>query len=254
MKFDSMIKNAIIAFSLLALVGCSQKMSLPEAGQKVALKASDQFVPKQAYDDEGKLVPYEVSENPYLTQTGKINKGSVLLFIEAKKALRADDLDKAKQKLTVITQKDPELSGPWVLLGNIEVKREQYKEAESLYQKAIQINPENVNAYVALAKVQRLMGEFNVAQNTLVLALSLWSDFPEAHLNLAVLYDLYLNKPKLAQMHYESYLFLDDYKDPQVIAWYKEVLKRTQNYTSYVDEKAGYKKVEQTIAVNLPEG
>ncbi|QIZ83428.1 tetratricopeptide repeat protein [Bermanella marisrubri] len=251
MRFDNTLKT-IALVSLFTLSACSQKMQLPEAGQKVALQPSAQFVPTQKYNEESKLVPYETVENPYLAEKTKINKGSVLLFIEAKKAMRAEDFKTAEQKLSVITKKDPELSGPWVLLGHLEVERENFKKAEELYQKAIRVNPDNVNAYIALAKAQRLMGEFHVAQNTLVLALKLWPDFPEAHLNIAILYDLYLNQAEKAQMHYEAYLFLDDYKDPQAIAWYKEVLERTQNFKSYVDSQAGFDKIKQAMANNLP--
>lgn len=250
MKFVNQMKCAVKTAVLLGLLsGCASQVSLPAAGQKVALLPTEQYVPKQAYDENKKPVPYEITENPYLANKSKIAKGSVLLFIEAKKAKRKGNLKVAKQKLEVITKQDKSLSGPWVMLGDIAVERKKYKEAEAHYQKAIQINDENINAYVALARVQREMGGFHVAQNTLALALKVWPDFPEAHLNIGVLYDLYLNQPKKAQMHMEAYLFLNNYKNKQAIAWYQEVQKRTGIESSFIRATGNTATTEELIAI-----
>lgn len=234
MKF---VKPLLVVASALVLAACASKVQIPLAGQKVELKDTQGFLPQQAYDEQGKAIAYAPMENPYLELKGKIDKGSVLLFIEAKKAMRKNDNKTAKQKLSVITQKDTSLSGPWVLLGNIAAEEKQYKLAQDHYKQAIKITPDNINAYIALAKAQRLMGEFDVAQNTLALVLSIWKDCPEAHLNLGVLYDLYLNQPKKAQQHIEAYLFLNGYKDQKAIAWYNEIQSRTGIEKSFVDPK-----------------
>jgi len=249
MKFVNTMTAATWVVMVLTLSACSSKMQLPEAGQKVALVPTEQYVPRQKLDENKVLVAHEAKENPYLATKSKIAKGSVLLFIEAKKAKRAGKLDVAEQKLKVITKQDKELSGPWVMLGEIAVEKKQYKQAEEAFQKAILINPDNINAYVALAKVQRLMGEFHVAQNTLALALKVWPDFPEAHLNLGILYDLYLNEPKKAQMHMEAYLFLNKYKNKQAIAWYQEVQGRTGIQNSFIMEGVTTSTTEQLIAI-----
>lgn len=235
MKF---VKPLFVIVSVLILTACAaNKPKIPLAGQKVELKNTQAYLPSQTYDDKGVLVVYQPMENPYLQVKSKINKGSVLLFIEAKKAIRDKDYVKAKQKLSVITQKDTSLSGPWVLLGNIAMEEKKFETAQSHYQNAIKINPDNINAYIALAKAQRLMGEFHVAQNTLGLVLSIWKDCPEAHLNLGVLYDLYLNQPKQAQQHIEAYLFLNGYKNKQAISWYQEIQSRTGIEKSFIDPK-----------------
>lgn len=250
MKFVNPMKQVfVLAIAVILLGGCAAKVALPEAGQKVALMPTEQFVPNQKYDENKKPIPYEVTENPYLANKSKIAKGSVLLFIEAKKAKRKGNLKQAKQKLEIITKRDESLSGPWVMLGDIAVEQKDFKTAESHYQKAIQINDDNINAYVALAKVQRLMGEFHVAQNTLALALKVWPDFPEAHLNLGVLYDLYLNQPKQAQMHMEAYLFLNNYKNKQAIAWYQEVQSRTGIESSFIRASEQTATTEELIAI-----
>ena len=212
MKF---VKPLLVLLSTLLLAACASKVQIPLAGQQVDLKDTSAFLPQQTYDEQGKAIA----------------------FIEAKKAMRQNDNKTAKQKLGVITQKDTSLSGPWVLLGNIAVEEKQFKQAQEHYKQAIKITPDNINAYIALAKAQRMMGEFAVAQNTLALVLSIWKDCPEAHMNLGVLYDVYLNQPKKAQQHIEAYLFLDDYSDQTAIAWYNEIQSRTGIEKSFVDPK-----------------
>ena len=230
-------KKIAVALSVVLLAACANNLTLPVAGEKAELKKTVQYVPQQAYDEQGKLIEYVAKENPYLAIKSRIDKGSVLLYIEAKKAKRNGDFKTAKQKLRVITKNDDSISGPWVMLGDIALEEKKYSQAEKHYQQAILINPKNINAYVALAQVQRVMGAFHVAQNTLTLALQLWPDFPEAHLNLGILYDLYLNQSHKSQQHLEAYLFLTQYKNKQAINWYSEVQTRTGINKSFVDEK-----------------
>ena len=237
MKSVNQIFKVVSLASVLVVTGCATKTHLPGAGEKVALMPTAQYLPQKTIV-EGKEQAYEASENPYLSTRSKVNKGSVLLFIEAKKAKRKGKLSVAKQKLGVITQKDDSLSGPWAMLGDIAVEEKDLKTAESHYKKAIEINDQNINAYTALATAQRMAGEFHVAQNTLALSLELWKDFPEAHLNLGILYDVYLNQPKNAQMHMEAYLYLTNYKNKQAIAWFDEVKSRTGIQTSFIVDKS----------------
>ena len=115
------------------------------------------------------------------------------------------------------------------------MQKDDLKGAESLYRAALIINPDNINAAIGLAKVQRQQGHYLDAQNSYANALSRWPDFPEAHANLAVLYDLYLNNAELAQQHMEAYLFLNGYRDKQVLQWFEELKQRTGITGSIID-------------------
>jgi len=231
MKF---VKPSLVLIMAL-LSGCAAQQSKDTAPEEVKLVSTQQFLPQQQYDEQGNKLPYEAQVNPYEEQKGTISKGSVLLFIEAKKALKKKDEKTAEQKLEIIAKQDPSLSGPYVVMGDIKMKHEQYKEAEADYQKALTINDENVNAYLGLGEAQRRQGKYKIAQNTYEKALELWKDFPEAHLNLAVLYDVYLNLPAKAQAHYEAYLFLTGKKSGNANTWYKEVKSRTGIEKSFID-------------------
>ncbi len=64
----------------------------------------------------------------------------------------------------------------------------------------------------------------------------MWPDFAEAHRNLAILYDLYMNQPDQAQKHYEAYLFLARKPDSRAEIWLAEVRQRTGIEISFIDQ------------------
>lgn len=195
------------------------------------------YLPLQKRNEKGDFIPYVAADNPYLVNKSQVNKGSVLLFIEAQKAWRAEDYDTVKQKLNVIVKKDKGLSGPWVMLSRLALKDNDFKLAQEHLHKALSINAQNVNAYPLLAQAQRQLGKYNQAQNTLAHALKLWPDFPEAHYNLAILYDVYLNLEAEAQQHLEAYMFLEQDIEIRDFAWLQDIAGRTGVVASSVGEK-----------------
>jgi tetratricopeptide (TPR) repeat protein len=192
-------------------------------------------LPRQDYDSAGKKIPYVAKPNPYLEQRDPLAVGARSEFVVADGMLRDNRLKEARRAFRKMTQTYPTLSGPWVKLGIIAERQERYDEAIAMYRKAIEANGDNVNAYNALALVQRRQGDLGAAQNTYRDVLEVWKDFPEAHLNLAILYDLYLNRPEQAQRHYEAYGFLTKGKNPNVRKWLAEVRQRTGIEQSFID-------------------
>lgn len=235
--FNSKVKlttktAALFAASVLMVACAAQKTTLlsdslgqEEVEEKVELMATEQYLPVLSYDEQNQLIPYQAKENPYLAQKKQVDKGSVLLFIEAKTALRNGDNETAKQKLNVIIRNDKELSGPWMVLGDIAGDEKKYQLAQQHYQQGLLINPNNINGYTALARVQRLQGEYHKAQNTLAKALALWSDFPEAHYNLSILFDVFLNQTNKAKNHLDAYILLEG-SDEENQQWLQQLNER----------------------------
>lgn len=269
MKYAKHLSRVVSLLALTALFGCAQLSEMGEAATAntkqsklvpaeaaaenkaaqepvvtVELKPTEQFIPRLVDDGEGGYLPYEASKNPYLLQEGVISKSSVAIFITARRAYKAGEYDKAIASLSEITARDSTLAGPWVMLANIYNKQGKYADAESRYKRALLINPLNVNAYIGLAYVQRVQGKYKLAQNTYFDALQLWKDFPEAHLNLAILYDIYLNKPVLAQKHLETYQLLTEYKNDTVAQWHAELQKRTGAQTLFTEKNSSLLKVD----------
>lgn len=242
------IKHSLIGMAMLGLLvttsGCGMKTSLikPSSESNPIMEKESytqvdtlRFLPSQGYDKEGNKLPYQQQSNPYLAQKGQIPQAQINLYIAAVSAYRRDHLELARTKLEQLAEMTDELSGPWVKLGQVAKKEGKIDEAEDHFRKALQVNEENVNAYIELALILREQGKFIAAQNIYAQALKIWPDFPEAHLNLGVLYDLYLNQPENAQAHYEAYLFLTQYKNDDVKNWLAEVKTRTGIYESFVD-------------------
>ena len=244
------VTTGILAVALVS--GCATTQQAEKAEKKtgpdgalvlpvpetIDIKETTQYLPIQDQKDQtGNLLPYEESKNPYLLNKSQVSKGSVLLFLEAKKALKAGNTKLAEQKLRVITKNEKKLSGPWVMLAEIAMKKDDRKQAISHLNQAIKLNPQNVNAYIALASIQRLQGEFREAQNTLARSLALWPDFPEAHYNLGILYDTYLNEEIKAQKHLEAYLFLNKGNDHDALLWYVDLVDRTGVKKGFVGQK-----------------
>ena len=234
MKFDNKMR-AFIAIACTALLSAcaTNKVTKPTGllatdDKPLMLRSTVQYIPQRTKNAEtGLLEPYVAQLNPYTQIADKIDASSVKRFIEAKRAIQNVDLKTAEALLVEITKQDKELSGSWVLLGDVAKARNDFDASVKHYKKAIEVNQNNVNAYIRLAILQREMGQFIAAQNTYSWALSRWKDFPEAHLNLAVVYDIYLNKPLKAQRHLEAYHFLTQGRDGQRSSWLAEIQQRT---------------------------
>jgi tetratricopeptide (TPR) repeat protein len=206
------------------------------AGNHVPIAASaEATLPRQEYDSAGEKIAYIPQPNPYLSESQSIPAEARSIFGAASIELQNGNLNAATAKFIMLTEKYPSLSGPWVKLGDIAEAKGKYPDAIEYYETAISVNRNNVNAYMALGLTQRKQGNFSEAFNTYIDALKVWKDFPEAHLNLAILYDLYLNNAEEAQKHYEAYYFLTGEKDKKVHKWLVEVRHRTGIDQSYID-------------------
>ena len=213
---------------LLALGGCGGVKPTLVVEEKPSLIATLETIPVQRFDEQTKeALPYEASPNPYLLLKGRIKKESVASYIQARRLVNAKKWAEADKVLAALVESDDSLSGPWVMRGDIAREQQHYEQAEAFYRQALVVNQDNVNAYLSLALAQRQQGRYLAAQNTLARALLLWPDFPEAHLNIGIVYDVYLNMPLRAQKHMEAYQFLTNGEDSKAAKWLAEVKSRT---------------------------
>lgn len=231
MKYAKAIRYALLLICIGGLGACATNNDKQgwnyDGSQAVDLMSTDQFLPLQQRDENGQVLPYQPAANPYSALEGRLEKDTVTRYIEARRAYRSRDYQQAEQILKQLIAENPDLSGPLVLLGDVATDQGQLAEAVEHYVAAIKVNPINFNAWLRLAKAQRMQGHFKHAQNTYAMALRKWPDGPELHLNLGVLYDLYLNEPLKAQAHMEAYQLLSGDRSGEVVAWLEEIRSRT---------------------------
>jgi tetratricopeptide (TPR) repeat protein len=113
---------------------------------------------------------------------------------------------------------EPQLSGAYVNKAIIAINQQQLAQADALLAKAIAVNNSNPYAHQIKANVARLQGQYDKAEQGYLTALTLWPQYPQAQLNLAILLELYRGKLLQARQYYMAYLF-NQPNDEQAKRW-----------------------------------
>jgi tetratricopeptide (TPR) repeat protein len=131
----------------------------------------------------------------------------------------------AELELKQLSVAYPQFAGPPLNLGLLYVKDSKLNEAESVLKAAVNINPANLQAGNELGIVERRLGKFADAEAAYQHTLAADPNYAPAHLNLGVLYDLYLSEPQKALDEFERYIELAG-TNKQVAGWVAELKKR----------------------------
>lgn len=210
------IRHMLVSFILLTTTAC-------------------QFIPSSV-QQTAEVIPEDVAPikttNPYLDNRPSITAQASRQFEQARAALAAEDWPQAETLLVSITESSPELSGPYLSLAQLYSRTGQTAKADSSFKQAIVANANNVNAYNQYAVYLRQQGDFAGAQQQYRKALTVWPDYPDGHLNLGILYDLYMGKLALAVAEYQQYQALIDEPDRQVKGWIVDAQRRLKKQQS----------------------
>ncbi len=164
--------------------------------------------------------------NPYLQNRPAVSSAATARFQQAQTALENKEWEQAEQHLLWLTDNSPGLSGPYVSLAKLYSLTGQPDKVAPLFMQAIANNSNNVSAYNQYAIFLRQQGDFNGAETLYQQALEVWPDYPEGHLNLGILYDMYMGKFDLALTHYLQYQNLQPAPDRQVAGWIVDTQRR----------------------------
>jgi tetratricopeptide (TPR) repeat protein len=119
----------------------------------------------------------------------------------------------------------PQFSGPQINLGLLYLQDSRLNDAEAAFRAAVKLTPGNPVASDELGIVERKLGQFTDAEAAYLRAISAEPNYAPAHLNLGVLYDLYMAEPQKALDQYERYLEIAG-ENKQIAGWVVELRKR----------------------------
>ena len=199
--------------------GSSSKSSASPASQDAAVDPSDQSGAASA-GGEDTLISYVEVPVPAL-------KGNTASEFEmAVSFLQEDRFEEALALLRHITAEQPELAGPWINLGQVYVALEAPEEARQAFESAAAANPYNCTAHNELGLLSRQNGDFEAAEQHYLNCLERVPGNDAAHLNLGILYELYLGRLSEALASYRQYQALQSEEDRRVKGWVMDLERR----------------------------
>jgi len=200
------MSRAFISATLLFVLGGCAGQSTPPAGREP--------VPRGAMNQTAALL--EPSVRPQ----------NAVAFAEGTAALRDGHLAAAEALLRTVTTDQPELAGPWINLGQVLTAQGRTAEAQLALEHAVAANPENCVARTELALTLRRQGDLAAAEQHYLACLAVQPDYRPAHLNLGILYELYLGRLPEALEAYRRYQALASEPDRRVTGWMEAIERR----------------------------
>ena len=152
------------------------------------------------------------------------------LYEQAVASMAAGDSIDAELRFQEFLLQYPDYPGAHVNLAIIFAARDDLAAAENSLTDALIIDPEYGPAQNQLGMVLRRQGKFVEAESAYLKAVTADPDYALAHYNLAVLYDLYLQRLDSALVHYERYQVLTG-EDKQVTRWIADLKRRIESAT-----------------------
>lgn len=141
--------------------------------------------------------------------------------------LQAGDDTAAAAALTAFSAEHPELAGPLLNLALLRMRQGDEAAAGELFTQANAVCTSCAPVLNGLGVLYRQQGQFGEAEQAYLKAIELESGYALAYYNLAVLYDLYIQRPELALENYQQYLRLgSEQSDAEVERWIADLRRR----------------------------
>lgn len=145
-------------------------------------------------------------------------------FQSALKLMKDKKPAEAKDAFAKLAQDFPQYAGPLNDLGVLQAQGKQRDQAIGSFAKAVQVNPKDEFGWGWLGILYRENNDYGRAEQAYLKAVALNPDRASTRLNLGILYDSYLKRPKDALNQYHEYQRIAG-KDarPIVAAWVNEL-------------------------------
>ncbi|MCW8923512.1 MAG: tetratricopeptide repeat protein, partial [Gammaproteobacteria bacterium] len=124
------------------------------------------------------------------------------------------------------TRTRPGFVDAYINLGLQYMQKKELDKADQAFSKAIKLDVTNHIAYNHRGIIMRMRGDFTAAKEMYQLALKYDPNNVNVHLNVAILYDIYLYEPDLALYYYKQYQLLTGESDKLVGKWIVDLERR----------------------------
>ncbi|MCP4491387.1 MAG: tetratricopeptide repeat protein [Gammaproteobacteria bacterium] len=189
------------------LNACSQKT--PQSTEAEPTPTSDQVL---------------IAEQPVSQKI--VDEANYKLGLEA---LALRDYARAKRLFSNFIKSNPSMSGAYINLALIAFREDDFSDVSKLLDQAITLNPIQAQAYHLRAHLHLKNSAIKLALKDYLKAIELIPDYANAHYNLALLYDIFLQEIALAIDHYTIYLSLLDKEDEKTRNWIKHLQNTLDN-------------------------
>ena len=146
-------------------------------------------------------------------------------YAQALQLMKAGKASDAELEFKQLVLAYPDYTGPQLNLGLLYLQSARLSEAQATFTGVLEHSPGNAVAANELGITDRKLGKFGAAETAYLKALEVEPDYAAAHLNLGVLYDLYLGEPQKALEQFERYVAIAG-ENKQVAGWVAELHKR----------------------------
>lgn len=147
-------------------------------------------------------------------------------FDKAVATLRSGAYKQAVREFNNVSRLAPKLAAPYINQAIAYRQMGDLLLAEKATQEALKRDNKSPEALNMLGLIKRANGDFKAAKNSYQQAISIQPDYAEAHLNLAMLCDIYLVDWPCAKTHYDRFQAIVGQPDKQVKGWVADLDRR----------------------------
>ena len=154
------------------------------------------------------------------------------MFRASLEAIAQKRWDQAEAELLALTRQYPQFSAACLNLGIVSHVNGRSEGAQQSLRRALATNADNIEAYNYLAVMYRQQGRFAESEALYLQALARAPRHGDSHLNLGILYEVYLGDLAKAKSHYQSYQSLRAEPDRLVAGWIMDIERRQADLAS----------------------
>jgi len=159
----------------------------------------------------------------------QINAEIKKVYKEVANLSRAKKYTQAINLLNNLQSKYPQLSGSDYQKARIYFEQNKLDDALKAVESSLKNNQRNYYALNLKGIILREQGRFDEAREIYLIAIEIYPPYPNSHLNLGILADIYMRDLSLALIQYREYLSLLGNNDETVANWVLELERRIKN-------------------------